>query len=53
MTFEEFGKLPLTEESEMLLQAVAILSTQGRFQSMSPSEVFDFVAKQAVEVRAA
>lgn len=53
MTFYEFTRLPATPEREMLLQSIAILSTQPRFEKMSPDEVFAFVETQAATIKAA
>lgn len=51
MTFADLGKQPPTQAGEMLIQAIAILSGLRTFQAMSPSEIFDYIAKQAEEVR--
>lgn len=52
MTFEEFTRLPATEEHEMLLQSIAIISTHPCFEMKTLEEVYDLVVKQAAEVKA-
>ncbi len=52
MKFDEFTHLPPTEEREMLVQAIAIISGQPRFENKSPDEIFDIVAKQAADIKA-
>lgn len=52
MKFDEFMHLPPTEEREILVQAIAIISTQPRFENMTPEEVYNFVAAQAADIKA-
>ena len=42
-----------TPQQVLLIQAVAALSTQGRFASMTPWEVYDRIVKTAQEIEAA
>lgn len=52
MKFDEFMHLPPTEERGMLVQAIAIISAQPRYENMTPEEVYDYVAARAAEIKA-
>jgi hypothetical protein len=34
-------------KSQMLIQAIAIISCQDKFREMQPSEIFDYIKNQA------
>lgn len=43
LTWEELTHGPTNQEKQLLIQAVAILSTQPAFEKMTPWEVYDKV----------
>ena len=51
LTFDELMDTPSkTEVESILLQAIAALSTQEQFSSMTPWEIFEHVQKNAQEI---
>ncbi len=51
LTFDELMDKPSKTEVEVILiQAIAALSTQEQFSSMTPWEVFEHVQKDAQEI---
>ena len=51
LTFDELMDKPSKSEVEtILIQAIAALSTQDQFSSMTPWEIFDHVKKNAQEI---
>jgi hypothetical protein len=50
--FDDFMQSqPKTDEGELLVQAIAILSTQPKYEHLTPGEVYDVVVKQTREVK--
>ena len=52
LTFDEFMHLPFTEERQLLIQAIAILTAQPRFENKTPKEVYDYVVTRVAEIKA-
>lgn len=51
MTFDELmSKHPKTEAESLLIQAIAALSTQPQFSSMTPWEVFEHIQRTSQEI---
>lgn len=51
LTFDELmDKSSKTEAESVLIQAIAALSTQSQFSSMTPWEVFEHIKKNAQEI---
>ncbi len=51
LTFDKLmDKRSKTEVETILIQAIAALSTQTQFESMTPWEVFEHVQKNAQEI---
>ncbi len=52
LTWEELTHGPTNQERQLLIQAIAILSTQPAFEKMTPWQVYDKIvaALQVVEL---
>ena len=50
---ERLDRLQLIPLREVVVQSVAILSVQERFQDQTPDEILDLIIKQAMEVKGA
>ncbi len=54
MTFHELMKRPHhTQEEELLIQAIALISVMPKFDHMTPEEVFEHIKAKARETQIA